>query len=204
MKIIGETTVGSHIWKMNHKDSDIDIFQIYVEPTKNILNGTAKKKSYFKQIDNTDYAIHEAEKVVNMLLTGNINFIVGVLSPEPNKVTPELLELKEITHNNLAKNCFHSINGMAIHNQMKYEEKGRMTKKKWNQLIRALDFGIRILSGDGVQFKPVKNGHSLLFDAKLLTLLTSYNLSRLPEKPDEKPFRKWLYDLRIKEMNGDI
>lgn len=204
MKIIGETIVGSHIWKMNHKDSDIDIFQIYVEPTKNILDGTAKKKSYFKQIDGADYAIHEAEKVVYMLLDGNINFIVGVLSPEPNKITREFLELKEIVHNNLAKNCFHSIRGMAIHNQMKYEEKGKMTEKKWNQLIRALDFGIRILSGEGVKFEPVTSGFKELFEAKLLALSTACRTSSLPEKPDEKPFREWLYNLRIKELNGKI
>jgi predicted nucleotidyltransferase len=109
-KIIAETNVGSHLWKMQHKDSDIDLFQIYVEPTKNILNGTAKKASYFKQKDNHDYAIHEAEKVVAMLLQGNINFVVGVCSPLINKTTVEFDVLREITMNNLSKNCFHSIN----------------------------------------------------------------------------------------------
>ena len=81
MNIIAKTTVGSHVWNMNHKGSDIDLFQIYVEPTRDILDGTAKKRSYFKQIGEKDDAIHEVEKVVTLLLAGNINFIIGVLSP---------------------------------------------------------------------------------------------------------------------------
>lgn len=197
MNIIGETIVGSHCWKMEHKNSDIDIFQIYVEPTRAILDGTAKKKSYFRQIDDKDYAIHEAEKTVGMLIQGNINFIVGVLSPKINIAYGTFHELRKITENNLAKNCFHSINGMSIHNQKKFEEAGKMTDKKWNQLIRVLNFGIRILNGSGAKFEPVENSNRHIFDIKLKHLKEAYDCSELPEKPNEKPFRDWLYQLRL-------
>jgi len=200
MKIISETVIGSHTWKMNHKDSDIDIFQIYTDPTKSILNGTAKKKSYFIQKDGVDIARHEAEKVVGMLLQGNINFIVGVLSPEINISSNEFELLRIITKENLAKNCYHSIHGCAIHNQMKYEKAGKITEKKWNQLIRILDFGSRILNDKGVKFEPVKNGFKELYLEKLIYLDASYKLSHLPEKPNPRPFRSWLLDLRLQNL----
>lgn len=200
MKIIAETVVGSHIWSMNYKDSDTDIFQVYMESTRKILDGTARNKSSFKQIDGVDVSIHEVRKVVNMLLAGNINFMVGVLSPIMITTTDEFKELKQLVKNNLAKNCYHSINGLAIHNQMKYEGTDKMTTKRWNQIIRSLEFGIRILSGEGVKFVPVKGGCKQLFQAKLMTLQTAFNTSPLPEKPNEKPFRDWLYSVRIKEL----
>lgn len=200
MKIISETVVGSHTWKMDHKGSDIDIFQIYADPTKSILMGTAKRKSYFIQKDGVDIARHEVEKTVDMLLKGNINFIVGVLSPIVNKTSIEFADLRKITKANIAKNCYNSIRGCAVHNQMKYEKEGKMTEKKWNQVIRMLDFGIRVLEKNEVKFEPTKDGFKEMYLEKLLHLQTSYNLSHLPEKPNPNPFRKWLLDLRLQEI----
>ena len=200
MNIIGETIVGSHVWKMNHKDSDVDIFQVYVEPTRRTLDATASKRSLFIQKDNHDYAIHEAEQVVEQLLKGNINFIVGILSPEINVTSDPFNELRKITETNLSKNCFESIKGMAMHNQLKFEKAGKMTEKKWNQLIRILDFGIRILDGKGAKFEPVSGGFKGIFEVRLAHLQTAYDKSHLPEKPKADPFRDWLYNLRLTYM----
>lgn len=202
MKIIAETVVGSHIWNMNHKGSDIDLFQIYLEPTRKVLDGTSKKESYFKQIAGVDTAIHEAGKVVNMLLAGNINFIVGVLSPLVQTTSDEFRELRLLVEANLAKNCYYSINGLAIHNKLKYEGTDKMTDKRWNQIIRSLEFGIRILKGEGVQFKSVENGSAEVFEEKLACLLKAFETSSIPEKPNEKLFRDWLYDIRMRTMLG--
>lgn len=197
MNIIAETNVGSHVWQMNHKDSDIDTFRIYVEEIQNILNGTATQKSYFiNGVD--DIAIHEIEVVVNQILKGNINFIVGVCSPIVDKTTKEFEILKNLTTNHLAKNCYHSIHGMAIHNFKKYEIE--MTEKRLNQIIRALFFGINILRHNKIVFQPVIDGTIKKYHETMDILKECYEKSTLPEKPEEKPFRDFLLQLRLKQL----
>ncbi len=202
MNIIAETNVGSHVWKMNHKGSDIDLFQIYVEPTKDVLNGTAKKKSYFNQKNGIDIALHEAEPTINQLMKGNINFIVGVCSPLINKTSREFEILRNITLHNLSKNCFHSIHGMAVNNYEKFGRAEKLTEKKWNQLVRVLDFGIRVLNGEGVRFDPVTGGCKEVYVQKLDQLAEAFNTSKLPERPNIEVFRTWLYDVRLVYMEN--
>jgi predicted nucleotidyltransferase len=200
MNIIAETNVGSHVWQMNHKDSDIDTFQIYTEELQNILNGTAKRKSYFTEKENgiTDIAIHEIEIVINQLLKGNINFIVGVCSPLILKTTKEFEILRNLTTNHLAKNCYHSINGLAVHNFKKYENE--LTEKKLNQIIRTLFFGINILKHNKIIFQPNTNGTTEKYFETLELLKESFENSSLPEEPEEKPFRDFLLNLRLKQL----
>ena len=112
MNILGINVIGSHAWNMNNENSDLDLFIVDVENTSNILKGIGnarKSKSY--TIGKIDIVIHEVEKVVNQLIDGNINYIVGILSPLNIYTNKYFDELKEITKNNLAKNCYYSING---------------------------------------------------------------------------------------------
>jgi predicted nucleotidyltransferase len=202
MEIIGETNVGSHVWGMNHQNSDIDIFQVYIEPIRSVLDGTAKKKSYFVERGINDIAQHEIEVVINQLLKGNINFIVGVCSPIVNKSTLHFEMLKHITTMNLAKNCYHSINGMAVHNFKKYKDE--MTDKKYNQIIRILCFGINILQKKQTIFQAVTDGNEERYLETLQLLKDSYETSTLPEKPDEKIFRSFLLQVRLKQLQGHL
>ena len=112
------TEIGSTIWQMRHPKSDTDLFRVYVASTEEILKGTPNTKSKFTQEDNTDIALHEIGKVVEQLLKGNFNFLVGVMSPLTVSVIRQplkrfYLKLEDIVKENVSKNWYHSIHGLA-------------------------------------------------------------------------------------------
>jgi hypothetical protein len=82
------TNVGSHMWKMNHENSDTDLFQIYVADTKQILRGEFDFIHSSSETNNgktgkykVEIVRHEIGKVISELLDGNVNFLWGVMSP---------------------------------------------------------------------------------------------------------------------------
>ena len=201
IRIIGETIVGSTVWSMNTRYSDVDTFRVYAEKPENILMG---KKDYFPgflQLENTDIATHEAGKVVDELIRGNINYLVGVLSPNVITSLNEFDRLREIVRNNLAKNCYSSIHDMAQRNYLKYivTEKDAGTKK-CNQIVRFINFGINLLLNHEIAFEPCKNSEPDDILEKISELNWTHEISTLPEKPDEKPYRDWLLKLRLDDL----
>ena len=100
--ILFETVVGSHAWNMNKPTSDIDIFQIYQVPTKDILSGILRQNSHFTKGEDKDESRHEIGVVIEQLLKGNFNFVVGICSPIVNEDKYGYLkELREITIRNV-------------------------------------------------------------------------------------------------------
>ena len=197
-QIIAKTIVGSHVWKMNHKDSDTDYFIIYKIPTHKILDGSINPRSQCKIINDDDITLHEVGHVVNMLLKGNINFIIGVLSPLVIEQTKSFKELQQLTRQHLSKNIYHSIHGLATSNYKKFIESGKdNTEKKRNTIARTLNFGISILEGSGPDFAPATNWSEKEIEILIESFTITYNNSKLPEKPPEKPFRNWLLKTRI-------
>jgi hypothetical protein len=82
------TNVGSHMWKMNHENSDTDLFQIYVTDTKELLRGnfdyvhSSSSSNNGKQgKEKVEIVRHELQKVIVELIDGNVNFLWGVMSP---------------------------------------------------------------------------------------------------------------------------
>jgi len=215
-KIIGETVVGSHIWKMNHANSDLDLWRIYVVDTKDLLKGIAKTKSKHKKIKadwrpedeleefygiDTDIKEHEAGNVVVQLLKGNINYIVGVLSPIVRINTPIFQRLRDLTRTHISKNCFHSIRGKAKNNYKNFILSGKDTSlHKCNQIMRVIQFGIRILHENEVEFRPTYKTLATEIPGTIEWLEWHYNHSDLPEKVPEEPFREWLLKLRLRNL----
>lgn len=201
--IMFETIVGSHAWKMNRPDSDIDSFQVYVVPTKDILMGLKRQNSHFTAGDRDQFR-HEIGVVIEQLLSGNFNFIVGVMSPEIITNNYGLNLLKHIVVRNLAKNCYNSIHGLAYSNYRKYvvnrQETGEKLQKRCNIIVRTLLFGQNILNGEGVQFTPVKDCAPETVEEEMTKLDEALKNSKLPDKPDPNPFREYLYDLRIRNL----
>lgn len=201
LRIIGETIVGSTVWSMNTRYSDVDIFRVYAEKPENVLIG---KKDYFPgfiQVDDKDIATHEAQKAVEELLRGNINFLVGVLSPNVVNALVEFEELRIIVKKNLAKNCYSSIHDMAQRNYLKYIISGKDdSTKKCNQIVRFINFGINLLLNHEIDFKPCQNSEPDDILEKISELNWAYEISTLPDKPDEKPFRDWLLKLRLDDL----
>lgn len=204
MKIIFETMVGSHMWGMQHGGSDEDHFLCYLAPTREILSGELVypvRFSHFEHGEMRDTSAHEAQSVVGQLIKGNVNFLWGVMSPVVVKTSKWHDELREIAGRNLAKNCYHSIHGLAVHNYRKYIESGKDTsEKRCNTIVRSIHFGIRILVEGRIGFAPV----SMVFPEQVKTAMSAleqaYQESKLPERPNEKEFRDWLFRLRVSDL----
>lgn len=214
------TTIGSHLWSMNDENSDLDLFRVYVASTRDIIKGTANLKSIFTQKDNVDIHIHEVGKVINQLIKGNVNFLIGTMSPIVNScytyrediesevfpyTTKTLLEnLQNIIQKNLSKNCYHSIHGLAVHNYKKYIESNLdNTERRRAKIIRVLYFGIVLLQTGNFEFLPKtgKGGAKVITDL-IYAIDEAYRVSTLPEKPNAEPFRDWLYDIRIRDLEN--
>jgi len=192
--------IGSHIWGMDTKESDIDLFRVYVASTKDILRGTADLRSQSIEKEDTDIALHEAGKVVEMLIKGNVNFLIGVMSPIVVRTGVYHRALKEIVQRNISKNCYYSINGMARHNYKKYVERGLdRSERRCAKIVRVLNFGANLLKRGEFVFEPCYVASPKDIVKGLEELEEAYNASNLPEKPDENEFRDWLYEVRLHE-----
>jgi predicted nucleotidyltransferase len=204
-----KTIVGSHMWKMNRPDSDKDYYNAVLGDSKHILLGDNYDRS--KQVINgeTDETTFEVGKTIRELLKGNVNHIWGVTSPVIEIDSKELQDLKKLYGQNICKNCFHSIRGLAKHNithfleqKREIDDNPRLFEKKLNTIARSLKFGINILDGKGLQYEPTSY---LIKDKEIIyTLLkeleTAYENSSLPEEPDPDPFFNWLLKLRLRDL----
>lgn len=203
-KTLWKTNVGSHMWGMNRPDSDVDIFEAYSVPTKSILRGRARQNSHNSKIDGNDIAKHEVEKVMEMLIKGNLNFVLGVMSPIIIQDSHELQLIRSIFKQNLSKNIYHSIHGMAVHNYQKYFEKEKdVTWKKLAQVLRLLNFGNTLLLEEKVEFKAIPWETTIHIDEirqKILDLDRAYGESNLPGAPDEELYRDWLEVIRMNDL----
>ena len=189
--------IGSHIWNMNTSQSDEDYFEIYMESTEDIFRGTAEYKSKFIQENGVDTHQHELGHVVNQLLKGNINFIIGITSPIIIKTNEHFEELRNLTFRNLSKNVYHSIRGMSEGNYKKYILEGKDdSTRKCNQILRTLEFGINILKYRQIEYLPYRRGTPKKIEVKIKKLEEVYENSTIPEKPNEDEFRDFLSKMR--------
>jgi predicted nucleotidyltransferase len=215
IKTLWVTNIGSHAWLMNRPDSDIDLFTAYIIPSRDLLSG--KNHGYGSHCSGgsgageIDKVSHEIGKIVDELIKGNINFLVGTLSPLILSQHKDcLISLRNIVvEYGQTKACTHSIRGLAFHNYRKYVIGSDTAReypltKKCNTINRVLLFGINLLNGNGFEFKPVQNQtpddvKNLLgeFDKTVLT-------SKIPETTDPDPFRAYLFDLRMRELTGTL
>lgn len=211
--IISINNVGSHMWKMNHANSDNDLGLIYVAQTKELLRGTAIMCSKQTEIGNDDWTIHEVGKVVEMLIKGNVNYVWIVTSPLIMFETKYSRKLKEIYESNMSANIYHSIRGLAKKNFKKYLVDGNLAEgeglakieKKRKIIVRTLKFGINVLNGNGLQYETITEE---LDNAKVLKYMEeldkAYESTKLPEKPVEEPYRDFLEDVRRGIDNGGV
>ena len=224
------TIVGSHLFKMNTVDSDVDFFQIHVVPSRDKLLDIGKSnKSQCTILPNgDDLASHEIGKVIKQLLSGNINFIQGVTTPLFSEGDYEFYRLlKRITTDNIAKNCFNSINGLTTSNYKKYltshyvsdgtinadgtdkiiksepldRHSEKVLQKKTNIIGREIAFGINALDGKGINYTTHKHKYDALDIPTMLDeLRESYDASTLQATPDLDDFYELLYEVRMEHL----
>jgi len=199
-----KTNVGSHIWNMDTPLSDIDYFVVYLAPLEDILLQRRPKSKH--QIDNTlhpvsDYAIHEIGHVIGQLKKSNFNFIIGIMSPiEVSKGEMHLEFLRNWVKNNISKQIYYSIRGLAMSNHDDTNNLGYLrNQKKAKLVLRTLIFGIHLLRTGEFLFRPivakVKAEH---IDYYLDELDRAFEESNLPDyvgNYDE--LEDWLIGVRL-------
>ena len=135
------TVYGSHAWGMDNDGSDVDIFVCEAARTHDILAGerfpsVCEHKTHF------DKTVHELGHVVAELATMNINYLVGLFSPEVIVSTGYHTSLMEIVRMNPSLELYNSVRGLAISNLKKYDAP-RLTNSIFNLLCagcRCCDF----------------------------------------------------------------
>jgi predicted nucleotidyltransferase len=208
-RTLWKTNVGSHMWRMNRPDSDIDEFEIYIVPTRDILRGIYRQNSHQTITETVDTSRHEIGKCIDQLINGNVNFVLGVMSPIILQDSPELQELRQIYLANLSKNIYNSSHGMALSNYKKYFETGKdVSRKKLAQILRVIQFAEHFLIKKELRFEPIPPNEDIsasLVKSKILELEQFKDYlsdDELPQKPNPEPYRDFLEKVRRKELNG--
>lgn len=205
--VLFETNIGSHIWKMQHEESDIDLAVVYVMDSKDFLLG---KRIRGKQVQTAkyDYTYYEIGHFTTQLLKSNVNYIWAVMSPIIiSEYNTSLRELKRIFIKNLSKNAYYSINGLANKNLNKYI-KGKDSRtakyhKKLNIVARTLKFGINILSKGKIIFQKAEVESVKEIYQLQKQLDHAFKTSKLPEAPPSNIYDNYLVKWRKIKMRKD-
>lgn len=209
MKTLFISCVGSHMWGMQSRESDIDLVMIYIAPTKSILRGerimpTVRQEIAARGGEVYDTLGWEIGHLINQLIKGNVNAIWYVSSPLIIKPSPIQEELSLLVQANLCRETYRSIKGM-VESQIKSEEKPtKRPGKGYRTALRTINFGIALLKEGRICFAPVLHtpGVGEVME-RMVRLEEAYEFSRLPDLPDEEAFREFLLRLRLKEMAGE-
>jgi len=204
------TEVGSRMWGMGDLASDYDLFHCYQQPAAEYLKtGTFEKSRPARTytIDGDDKPVDaqymEIGHLVNLLKKGNVNALWAVCSPVVHLDSPVLQQLKEITLDNLSRQSYHSIKGMAMSelSDVTKRKDVRDPQKSLKTCVRTLWFGHALLTGGGIYFAPVKQDITegdCQHEFELLDI--AYNSKKVTEIPDPKPFEDFLFMLRVTEI----
>ena len=210
MKQLWKSIIGSHLWGMNRPESDIDYYVAYQAPSTDFLLGMMHEGGHNNQNDEIDIISFEIGKIVSEVKKGNINHLMGVLSPlaEPSIYREELAT---IIRANPCANIINSAKGMAKHNikhfieqRKQIDDDQRLYAKKIKTITRILEFAIRVVRDGVYEFKKPENETPESCYSLIVDLEDAYNKTTIPKKIDEEPFNKYLLKLRMENLNfGD-
>ena len=204
---------GSHMWGMQHSESDFDVATIYQVPTKTILSGrpydrtrpqTKREQKVGEDLIKIEDTFWEVGHLVSYLLKGNCNAIWMTNSGQILSSCEVHEELRAIVKNNLAKNVYHSIKGMAT-SQISDATKRNLGMKGLRSAWRTLNFGINVLDGHGIMFEPAPEiVTELECNHMIICLKDALEGSNLPEIPETLPFYDYLYKIRLMNLNLEL
>jgi len=202
------TIVGSHMWRMETAESDLDLFVCEVVPTRQILLGQQAKSAQTQIKDmKVDMVTHEIGKVIYYLQRGNVHFVWGLTSPRVETTTPEHKRLRNLFETEISRNCFASINGLATHNIKDGINKYGATKipqKNLKLIARTIQFGIYVLENGSISYNvDLPEQISIEYITKLQSeLQDAYEKSDLCDAPDKKLYEDFLCEIRVKQLTG--
>jgi len=208
-KILWETVVGSHMWQMNRPDSDLDLYICYIADFRSFLVGNLHMSGHQTITEEVDVSKFEIGHIVNQIQKGNLNHLMGVMSPVVDQSSYALIELQELITKHPTKNAFNSIKGLAQHNIKHFlEEKKqgvaddfKLFFKKLNTITRSLRFGITLLEKGIFEFKPTKDTDPLVAYDLVKELEIAYQNSSLPLSYDLDIYEDYLLRVRFNEAN---
>lgn len=207
MRTLFITCVGSHMWRMNTGESDVDLAITYIAPTRAILRGESVPPTISQQKSIMNGVVYdtlgwEVGHLINQLLKGNINAIWYVASPIVPKPSPYQEELKSLIESNLCRNTYYSLAGMAESQIKEGQKQNGDGGKGYRTALRTMNFGIELLTRGGLCYKPVRYIPELSeVLEKRQQLLDAYEASSLPDLPDKETFREFLYKLRMIDLD---
>ena len=201
---------GSHMWGMQHAESDFDIATIYQVPTKTILSGkpydrtrpqTKREQKVGEDLIKIEDTFWEIGHLVSYLLKGNCNAIWMTNSGQILSSCEVHEELRAIVKNNLAKNIYGSVHGMAT-SQIADATKRNLGMKGLRSAWRTLNFGINVLDNNDILFEPAPE---IVIESDCIHMLVclkdAFEGSNLPEIPETLPFYDYLYKIRLMNLN---
>ncbi len=190
------------MWNMSHINSDVDYFVCFAYDTREILrNPRALQESFFVHTAREDTHYHEIGKVAEQLLKGNLNYILGVMSPEIVITSTYHKKLKELLERYPPRNAYHSIRGFAINNyERALKEESPPTEHRLNKILRVLEFGITLLKTGTYEFRTVSGATPDLIKTKLRELDAAYRKSTLNERIPEDAIRDLLLEIRLENL----
>ena len=201
-----KTIVGSQVWRMDTAESDLDIVTVRIEPTVDILRNTVNVKTIFIA-GLEDATSYEIGPFIEGLIKCNLNPITATLSPVPAvyEKGSYRYDLCRLIRNDVSKDIFNSTHGLGEGNYRKYiiGRKETDNQKRINTICRTLQLGITALETGKIKFESyhgtVDEIPNLLREIQVARINSS-----LPEHSNPNPFREFLYNIRIKELNGDL
>ena len=209
MQTLFETVIGSHIWKMNHEGSDLDLFRCYISDTKDILLGKVPQNTFDQAIPNVDVQISEIGTVISQLMHCNFNYLVAIHSPIVMFDNSSVLaKLRELSLKGLSKEAYYSIFGMCMQNYKKYIETGKdVSEKRCNAIARTAKFGYNLLANRTIVFEGVSGFTPEKLSAAIEELTVAKENSTLPEKCPagiKRKFEELLIELRISDLKNTL
>jgi len=200
-ELLWRTNVGSHMWKMNHENSDLDVFECYILPTREILKGRIPTNHFTQDsINKIDTQRQEISKVTSEIIKSNINYIGYIFSPIVLEGNEFLTEYRKLARKVISKQVYNSVRGMAIHNYNKYQKElgEKIDGRRWGKILRFVCFGITLMDTERINFAPMNSGNIINYNFAMKTLDEVKENGKLQEYPSDEDIDN-LWDFVVNE-----
>jgi len=197
------------MWSMDTEQSDIDLFHAYMVPSRVLLEGrrypeTLPQKIGLKDGREYDEVWWEIGHLADQLIKGNANAIWFTMSPLVISEGPEFQHLRDLVQNNLSRATYCSLRGIAESHLSDAYRRPSCAEKGLKTAMRTITFGLEMLNNGRLAFLPACQEVTFKeVQRAMLQLDEAYMESRLPDRPDEEPFRNYLYHLRMQDLTSD-
>ena len=134
MRTILKARVGSHLYGLNHENSDEDFLGVMVRPTEEILGFFNNEETYVTH--NPDCTLHEVKKFINLAAKGNPTVLELLFCPEYLHMTYEGAILVAHREMFLSNNVRASFGGYAVQQARKLQAREAEGLEGFNPAVK--------------------------------------------------------------------